>query len=215
MIRMDYEIIFVHIPKTAGNSISDAIRSFPIKKRSVIDRAVARIRPQKIIQLAKHAKASEIKEIVGNVVWYKFFSFCVVRNPWDTMVSSYFWWLEKSQKWEPFYKARKEIERMEGFESFLMSKYGQDKINQITTDMWDYITDEKGKVIVDCIVRFENIQDGWKVICSRVGVHGYDLKMLNCSQRREKGYRKYYTEEMRDTIEHRFTKIIDRFGYKF
>ena len=43
-----------------------------------------------------HMPAKEIRELVGVSVWNWYFKFCVVRNPFDKMVS--LWWFIRSKQ---------------------------------------------------------------------------------------------------------------------
>jgi len=74
VISGKYRIIFVHLRKTGGESISAAIASAADKKCG---------------NLYKHMTASRIMEKFPKK-WNKYYKFCFVRNPWDLAVSFYF-----------------------------------------------------------------------------------------------------------------------------
>ena len=199
-----YGCIFVHIPKTGGNSIMASLNSLPQR------RAAAEFPP---VKYPKHAKAAEVKGVVGDPLWEEYFSFAFVRNPWDLMVSSYGWWLQKAQKWEKFHLNVREIERMGSFSAFMHSRYGRRMINRSEGDIFDWIS-EDGRIIVDFVGRFESLQEDWDRICDRIGAPRRQLPHMNRTERKA-SYREYYSEETRRIVAERFHRTIEMFGYEF
>jgi len=178
----DFKCIFIHIPKTAGNSITQTLNSLPRQKINI---------KHPYVDLPKHAKASEIKQAVGNEIWEEYFTFAFVRNPWDLMVSSYFWWLQKAPKWKKFHADIKEIEQLGSFTHFMYSQYGRGMINRLEGNLFDWLS-EDGEIIVDFVGRFENLHNDWNEICDRIGVEPYELPHTNQTER--SSYREYYTQ---------------------
>jgi hypothetical protein len=129
------------------------------------------------------------------------------------MVSSYIWWLEKAEKWKIFQSSIDEIRKMGSFNNFMYSKYDREMINEVDTDLIDYITDSKGKVILKFIGRFENLEDDWRRICNNTGIGCRKLPNENRGGRDD--YRKYYNDETRAIVAARFKKFIEMFGYEF
>jgi len=68
-INLDKKIIFIHVPKCAGNSIKKAVGGFSGDS---------------------HLKASDIPQGLFD----NFFTFSFVRNPWDRCLSAYFYLLK-------------------------------------------------------------------------------------------------------------------------
>jgi hypothetical protein len=200
-IFYDYRCVFVHIPKTAGDSITEALNGLP--------RRTGREPPV----LPKHAKASEIRAAMGPAEWDACFSFTVVRNPWDLMVSSYHWWLQTAPRQkrllDPDVRA---VRRLGSFDAFVRSRYGREMINEYRGDLFDWFS-EDGTVIVDAIARFETLADEWREICRRIGIAPLALPHANPTRRRP--YRDYYTDETRGLVAQRFRRSIERFGYEF
>ena len=74
-VNHDRNIVFVHIPKTAGISIK------------------AIVLPQQIVTTHR----TPVK-LVSSKVWNNYTTFCVVRNPFDRFISSYFYHTSKEYK---------------------------------------------------------------------------------------------------------------------
>ena len=71
---MGMDFIFVHINKTAGSSIEEALG--------------LRFR---------HRTAGDIISEIGIAAWRKNFTFAVVRNPWDKVLSHYSYRIDTNQ----------------------------------------------------------------------------------------------------------------------
>ena len=72
IISAEKKYIFIHIPKNAGTSIEASLTGAEQWKDE-----------------EKHMTAWECKTKYGEQVWHEYFSFCVVRNPWDRLLSQY------------------------------------------------------------------------------------------------------------------------------
>ncbi len=209
--------IHVHIPKTAGNSISAALksawRSTPVLRRMVL-LASGGGRPPfvKPRETHKHAKARDILEVIGEDSWRRGFSFAIVRNPWDLMVSSYHWWLERADRWEQFRDSAREIRALGSFAGFMNSAYGREQINEQRGNLRDWICDRDQRIVVDFVGRFERLEEDWTVIAEHLGI----TQPLPHRNRSTRGpYRQYYTSATRDIVARRFAWAIDRFEYRF
>lgn len=84
MINHRKKTIFIHVPKTAGTSLSSALGEPKDRSHSTMS-ALIEAELRKTLFLLRRKKERRIK---------KYFKFCFVCNPWDRMVSLYF---EKQQ----------------------------------------------------------------------------------------------------------------------
>jgi hypothetical protein len=208
-------VISIHIPKTAGTSIAGALIAqgfveLPFVEKYSLVNVNCKLRG--IHRPSKHAKARDIKLAIGNKNWEKYFTFAIVRNPWDLMVSSYNWWLQKGNQWE---KMRQDVDaiRKMNFSEFIQSRYGSQMINEQYGCLKDWICDANGMIMVDFVGKFENLADDWAFICKQLGLEQSDLPHANKTKR--SAYREYYDCQSKEIIERRFAWAIQKFGYEF
>ena len=211
----DLDAIFVHIPKTAGTTVHDLF--------SQVSAGASRVDPARRGQLAaidrsgmtKHAKAAEYVARMGVESWRTSFTFAFVRNPWDMMVSSYVWWLQKAPTYPHLRHLAAEVAELGHFEAFLRDRLGQTCINEFVGNPRDWFKAD-GEDLVDFVGRYEELADDIAAIFDRLGIERArrpELPRLNGSRRRP--YRDYYTGETRALVANRFRYEIDRFGYTF
>ncbi|AUX43527.1 uncharacterized protein SOCE26_049760 [Sorangium cellulosum] len=81
-ISHKYKAIFVHIQRTGGNSIQKIFEEFDPDLIETVP-----VDPSK--NRTKHCYISDIKAAVDEAVFERYVKFCVVRNPFDRMVSWY------------------------------------------------------------------------------------------------------------------------------
>ena len=103
MISLQKCFLFVHIPKTAGNSIQSVLRDYSEdqlvalrKEQDGIERFGLRNPNYKI---KKHSTLSECYDALGDNQFRKLYKFTCVRNPWDRMVSYYFTPTQSPETW--------------------------------------------------------------------------------------------------------------------
>lgn len=77
-----YQAIFIHIQRTGGNAVQTAFEAQDPELVQMIP-----IDPEK--QRTKHCFATDIRTAVGDELFGRYTKFCVVRNPFDRMVSWY------------------------------------------------------------------------------------------------------------------------------
>ncbi len=200
MISFQKRFLFVHIPKTAGNSIQTILRHYSEDEivalraeQNGIERFGLRNPHYKI---KKHSTLAEYRAALGGERFRDLYKFTCVRNPWDRMVSYYFGAAQRPEAWD-----RKE------FKKLIL------KALSIT----DYLRLDKGEADpfgnVDYTMRFENLAGEFRTVSARLGIPDAPLPKYNRSHREH--YSKYYDAELRELIRKRFAPEIERFGYAF
>jgi Sulfotransferase family len=200
MISFQKRFLFVHIPKTAGNSIQSVLRDYSedelVALRSEQD-GIERfgLRNPKY-KIKKHSTLAEYRAALGEDEFRNLYKFTCVRNPWDRMVSYYFTPTQNTAAWDRK-KFRKTISKVLSVADYLRLDKG-DK-------------DPFGNA--DSIIRFENLADDFRAVCAALGISPTTLPRYNRSKREH--YSRYYDDELRELVFARFAAEIERFGYTF
>jgi hypothetical protein len=200
MISLQKRFLFVHIPKTAGNSIQSTLRDYSEdqlvalrKEQDGIERFAVRNPDYKI---KKHSTLAEYRNALGREQFRNLYKFTCVRNPWDRMVSYYFTPTQTPETWD-----RKKFR----------------KIIFNAVSVADYLrldtSEEDPFANVDYIMRFENLADDFRTVCGTLGIAPATLPRYNRSNREH--YSKYYDNDLRELVRSRFAAEIERFGYTF
>jgi len=205
MISYKYKFIFIHIPKTGGNSIEDSLFSQKSKtKKNLWGRNNSNKYHGGALQ---HLMALHILKEVGEDIFSNYFKFSFVRNPWDKLVSQ-FKYNEKR------FDLRKilEIDKDVKFHEYLI------KLNNARNHVqWDhqykFLYDDNGIPLVDFVGRFERLQDDFDIICEKIGIPSQQLPHKNKTKHRH--YTEYYDDETREIVAQKYAKDIEYFGYKF
>jgi hypothetical protein len=200
MISFQKRFLFVHIPKTAGNSIQSILRDYSEDElvalrgeQDGIERFGLRNPKYKI---KKHSTLVEYKAAIGEVQFGDLYKFTCVRNPWDRMVSYYFTPTQNMAAWDRK-RFRKAIVKALSVADYL-------RLDKVEEDPFGN---------VDYVMRFENLADDFRTVCGTLGISPTTLPRYNRSSREH--YSKYYDDELRELVCARFAAEIERFGYIF
>lgn len=151
------------------------------------------------LKFYNHMAASDIRLHTPAEVWNSYYKFCIARNPWDRLISSYYW-------------ATKNKEPKPTFSEFLDSPApaALDRLG-----FGRYTID--GEVMADRICRYENLAAELEAVRQHLGMpKPLDLPHAKGSFRQDKrNYREVYTPEQRDRVAVQFGREIALLGYQF
>jgi len=172
MICHHHKCIFVHIPRTAGTSIESVfLRLLGLTRDTRAPLCLGdNDRPDKDPPHLEHLKADEYVryKYLPQEMFDKYFKFSFVRNPWDRMVSFY-----------NYFK----FSRRCGFKSFVMDRFWNELLYNgyfwFVVPQCNFIYDEKGKLLVDYVGRYENLQEDFYEVCKNIGLSPLKLPEVN------------------------------------
>ncbi len=183
-----------------------------------------------------HLSAMEIRDLIGEDIWNSYFKFTVIRNPFDKLISA-FWFFEdyhQSQKKKYGYIKRintfvktqildrgMPIERVKGkteierFRSWIR-KGGPLFVRKggPIIDRNKYLIDEQE--CIDYFIRFENLYEGIKNVCDRLSIPFEPSRIPEF----KKGIRShkipildYYDDDTEQIVRKIYAWELKRFGY--
>ncbi|WP_412564029.1 sulfotransferase family 2 domain-containing protein [Thalassobius sp. MITS945101] len=207
------QYIFIHIPKTGGTSMALALEERAKKDDVLIgDTPKAAKRRRKFSgaetrgRLWKHATLADIEGLVGLEEVEHYFTFTMVRNPWDRMVS-YYHWLQAQGFDHPAVQLAKS-EEFSGFLSHPMTWRAQKE-----APARHYMTDARGNEVCDLYLRLEHLEEDLPDLEAHLGFR-LALPKANASSR-TRDYRSYYSDADAAFLAEICGEDIARFGYRF
>lgn len=212
-VSFNKEFIFIHIPKTAGTSFEEYFF-----KQGYLEKSSASLWGRisdadwirdyhfdiKHTSYLHHLTWFQIKEIIGEEKWERFFKFSIIRNPWDRMVSLYFHHIKNYDN--PFSVCyKKEYEK--SFPDFLFKRKHFPKPYSF------FLCDQNGTLMADYLIRFENLKECSEVLVRRLNL--IDFQLGHEMKSGHENYKKYYTAEARDLVAGKYQQDIVNFNFEF
>ena len=209
MISHKHKAIFIHIPKTAGVTLANATTTSIKFEDSTFGWWDSRKKLWK-----QHCSIWQLKEIY-KIPIDDYYKFTVVRNPWDRAVSGYTWWTTSKN---PIFRNVKS----KSLKDYLLVQNGFEKFNHLNnkaTGRGDHFNTQysfveiNGDCQMDYIIKFENLQEDFNIVCDKIGIPQQKLPHKN--KTKHKHYTEYYDEETKSIVAEKYAKDIEYFGYKF
>lgn len=190
----DNKCIFIHIPKSAGQSVGESLFN---------DR-----RPG-------HWSIRDFEwEDYSKFISYKKFTF--VRNPWDRLVSAYNYLINTSKYEKDVIFSKNVLSQYTDFEDFVLHGLRNPDVLawvHFRTQV-SFLKDSKNNINIDYIGRFERINDDFNELCDRFNIDPISsLGKHNASIHQD--YRDYYNEETKKIVFDVYREDVELFGYEF
>lgn len=211
MISYKDKYLFIHIPRTGGTSIEDYL---------YLNTSAASELPQDVairqdLLRYQHIHVAVVREILleKNVDLADFFKFTFIRNPWERLVSFYYYdhytnikigkerninnfrdYVRHKISKKPFnilpYKTP--YKRSELLYGTMGSIPLRAKCRGLTDNFW--IFDDNDNMLMDFVGRFENLQNDFDIVCDKLKIPRGTLKKLracgdddSCPWHKERG----------------------------
>ncbi len=205
--------IFVHIPKTGGTSMTLALEDRVMKDDILIGdtpKAIKRRGRLKGVKAAgriwKHATLADVDGLVSLTQIKRAFTFTLVRNPWDRLVSYYNWLQDQS-----FDNPAVTLARTRDFSGFL--KAHNTVRSLVRQPVVQYMTASDGTEQCRLYIRLESFETDAQPLWDHLG---FELSLPKANRSaRARDYRGYYDDADRRLVAQVCADDIARFGYRF
>jgi len=199
MISIKKNFLFIHVPKTGGNSMQNILRDYSedqivtlAKHQDGVERFGVR---NCKYEITKHSTLSHYKSVLDPKTYHSLFKFATVRNPWDMIISYYFSPHRGVSVWnrEEFINLVKRTPTLRHFVC-------QNTYCNLDND-------------IDFLIRFERLDEDFESVCKKIDIPYSHLPRRNSSIRSH--YSTYYDEELREIVQKKFNEEILVGNYTF
>ncbi|PZR20934.1 MAG: hypothetical protein DI539_09390 [Flavobacterium psychrophilum] len=206
LISHSKQFIFIHIFKVAGTSIESALERYnneSFRLSSMKDKflLLLGIYPRVYGRSLTwgHQAAIEVRAMCPTNMFRTYFKFCFVRNPYDWMISLYFYM--KNDPTHPDNDLQCEWTLKEYIIWHIENRAPQNF----------FVFDALGNKLVNFVGRYENLQTDFDKICDHLKIERIGLKKMNKSKHDH--YAKYFDSELEELVYRGFKKDFELFGY--
>ena len=185
----------------------------------------------------RHATLKRVRKKLGPEMWDDYFKFTITRNPWDLVVSQYHWatrmddgdpyqWsVGRTLKrfWKNPTRVRKNFRELGTNLARTLLRTDVVSFDFFVRHMLRYYEpndpfyfDRSGSVSLDFLIRYEDLQGDYTLVCERLGLPTTDLPSLKTKARQERQhYSAYYDDRTRELVAKMYHRHIEHFGYRF
>lgn len=181
------KVIFIHINKTGGTSVSDALG---LNK--------------------SHLTVKEIIDLIGEENFESSYKFAAVRNPWDKVLSHYKYRVKTNQtdlgtKTIPFpeWVVKTYGKNKDPF------YYDKPKMFQPQVD---WLKDYHNRINVNEIMKFEDLSKEFEKVSKHLGLH---INLPHLNRTTKTNYKEFYDDHSKSIITDWFAEDLDIFNYEY
>ena len=180
-------LLFVHINKCAGTSIQHAL-NIPFNHESALDKL----------------------NRLGERRFHEAYRFTVVRNPWDRLVSQY----AHRVKMNTTCLGDQHISFADwAYETLERKNPKYRDVETMFQTQCQWISDSSGRLLINRIIAFEKLSEGFQIVCDEAGVAA-NLPHMKISKR--SSYLDYYSDSsIVELVGDHFADDVRIFGYAF
>jgi len=200
IISHEHKFIFIKTRKTAGSSLEKILFS-RLGSKDICTGSPRDDTPRLNTDSDRgHMPWNDVSKIAGSN-WKSYYKFTIERNPWDKVVSSYYW--------------HQKI-KAERFENMDFTQYV--KTCELLPRDWALYSNME-EPVVDQIFKYESMGEMYDELNNRFGFDVTEEEYLGtrCKSgiRKTRDYKDIHTEESIECVKDLFVKEIDYMGYTY
>ena len=189
-----HQCIFIHIPKCAGNSISKSLFATSTTHRTALD-----------YQLIYSPKEYKVR-----------FKFTFVRNPWDRLVSAYYFLKGGGLNQQDMAWSNQHLSKFNTFDSFVCQWVNKNNVRTGWVHFrpqYLFICNALTKSSqIDFIGRYESLNRDFQYVARRLSIPA-ELVHLNAARAIRPAYHTFYTPKTWQIVAKAYSEDIQLFGY--
>ncbi len=185
--------VFIHVPKTAGTSLSKTLRG------------------KCAIYTKGHLTAYQLQRLDFFQECDNHFVFAFVRNPWDATLSYFFF------RTKPLRRRRSLSQIIVVFERWLISTVliASRRTSPHHIDQWAFIaSQDRSKLLVDFVGRYESLEEDYDRLCDKLNITS-PRKLAYINRTSRGPYQDYYNDSTRTMVSELNSELIQHFQYEF
>ena len=214
-----HPFLFVHIPKTAGTSVENALIPTVCGREN--------LKALTTEDLTRHALPGGVRHQTGRqyrsnngVVQHECVEYfedmgllagrevvTVVRNPYDRALSEIFYLLHTYPKADEVFRGPSWADDLKAY-----AAYDGWMAHDLGACQVDWLTDSRGRMRCDRMLRFENLSEDWSRMCEEWGIGPIPLPHVH-NMGRQVPWWEYYDDEAAAAIANKYARDFDMLGY--
>lgn len=204
IISERHNYLFIHIPKTAGRSLSQVL-TIQASGNYINRNQYKKQTPSDMVDnnRIKHMSARDLRRMFGKAKYDSMETFSVVRNPFDRLKSLYRYQQQRSRNKQYIQPPRR---CLLGFNDFVAECC---VIN--THSLTDYLTTKNGDLIVSSVLKFESLSADFAQWSQRVIGHPLMLPTIGGTRGSVKD--QPFTAESIELVRHTYARDFELFAY--
>jgi hypothetical protein len=213
MISHQHRCVFVHIPKVAGQSIERVFLGLQGLTWEARAPLLLRFNPDPTFGPERLAHLTAVEYVscghLEKATFQPYFKFSFIRNPFERLVSEYRW---------------RGLARSMSFRNFVTHYFPRPHAyadsSRHVLPQYDFLYDSGGRLLMDFVGRFENLQQDFDCVCQRLGISGSQLPHANPSPETLSNTAMHYSHhydgnDLVDHVARLYEKDLSVFGYRF